>query len=189
MRPLFTVRAGEFLAGDYIGRKFRHVDVWVPAKDRGIDLLVTDSGCKKAVSLQVKFSRDFLVSDRLAKFQKQLRACGWWSLRRSKIDASPADYWVFVLAGFAKRPTDFVIIRRLELLKRLDAIHGQGERTDMYLWVTKKGKCWETRGLNTADQWAVARGTFSDRARNFTAFLNNWAPIKKLNKGVSTVKN
>ena len=180
MKPLFTVHAGEFVAGDFIGRKFRYVDVWVPAKDRGIDLLVTDSRCKKAVSLQVKFSRDFLVTDLPAEFQKPLRACGWWTLNRRKIAESPADYWVFVLAGFARRTTDFIIIKPSKLLTRLDAIHGRKERFQSYLWVTETGQCWEARGLTRSNQRDVAYGTFSDRARNFKAFLNNWQPIEKL---------
>ncbi len=187
MRPLFTVHAGEFLAGDYIGRKFRNVDVWVPAKDRGIDLLVTNKekkSRKKPVSLQVKFSRDYLITGRPAEFQKPLRARGWWTLNRPKIIESPADYWVFVLAGFAGRKTDFVIIKPTELLKRLETIHGRKGRTariQSYLLVTKKNKCWETRGLKKADQRAIAQGTYKDPERNFSKYLNNWQPIKKLN--------
>lgn len=183
MKPIFTVHAGEFVVGDFIGRNFRYADVWVPAKDRGIDLLVTDSRCKNAVSLQVKFSRDFLVADMPAEFQKPLRACGWWTLNGPKIAESPADYWVFVLAGFARRTTDFVIIQPSELLVRLDAIHGRKGRTtriQSYLWVTETGQCWETRGLTRSDQRSIAQGTFSDRAREFTSFLNDWQPIEKL---------
>lgn len=180
MRPLFTVHAGEFIAGDFIGRNFRHVDVWVPAKDRGIDLLVTDSSCKKTVSLQVKFSRDFLFTDIPAEFQKPFRACGWWTLNRQKIAESPADYWVFVLAGFAKRNTEFVIIRPSELLKRFDAIRGRTARIQSYLWVTETGNCWETRGLNKVEKQAIVQGTFLDKERDFSAFLNNWRPIEKL---------
>ena len=80
MKPLFTIHAGELVAGDYIERTFRRVNVWVPAKDTGVDLLVSDAQNKKLVSLQVKFSRDFLATLMAAVFQKPLRACGWWSL-------------------------------------------------------------------------------------------------------------
>ena len=40
MRAFFTVHPGEFLVGDYITRNLPY-DVWVPAKDAGIDLLLT----------------------------------------------------------------------------------------------------------------------------------------------------
>src|SRR4030065_2867847 len=127
MRPLFTIHAGEFVVGDHIERKFRRVNLWVPSRDTGTDLLVTDSKNEKAVSLQVKFSRDFLATHMPSIFQKPLRACGWWSLNREKISKSKADYWVFVLVGFERRGTDFVIIKPSELPAPVDAIHGEGE--------------------------------------------------------------
>ena len=84
MRPLFTIHAGEFVVGDHIERKFRRVNLWMPSRDTGTDLLVTDSKNEKTVSLQVKFSRDFLATHMSSIFQKPLRACGWWSLNREK---------------------------------------------------------------------------------------------------------
>ena len=182
MRPLFSIHAGEFVAGDYIEHTFRRVNVWVPAKDTGVDLLVSDRKNKKAVSLQVKFSRDFLATHMAAVFQKPLRACGWWSLNRQKIVTSPADYWIFVLVGFARRSTDFVIIKPTELLRRLDAIHGKPRTVHSFLWVTEKSRCWETRGLRRPDQLSIAQGQFKSDDRDFTAYLNNWGPIKELNQ-------
>ena len=87
MRPLFTVHAGEFVVADHIERTFRHVKLWVPSRDTGTDLLATDSKNKKAVSLQVKFSRGWLITHMSTIFQKSLRAHGqrlawscieWW---------------------------------------------------------------------------------------------------------------
>ncbi|SRR5579872_284469 len=62
MKPILSVHAGEYLTGSCIERKFRHVNLWVPAKDTGIDLLVSNRANRKTVSLQVKFSKDFLVA-------------------------------------------------------------------------------------------------------------------------------
>jgi len=182
MKPLFTVHAGELVAGDYIERTFHRVKVWVPAKDTGVDLLVSDATAKKTVSLQVKFSRDFLATHLPAVFQTPLRACGWWTLNRQKIAASPADYWVFVLVGFERRSTDFVILQPAELLKRLEAIHGNPKSLQSYFWVTEKHRCWETRGLKRGDQLLIAQGQFNDDKRDFTAYLNNWQAIKELNE-------
>jgi len=50
VKPLFTIHAGEFVVGDYVERTFRRVNVWVPAKDTGVDLLVSDRRDKKRVS-------------------------------------------------------------------------------------------------------------------------------------------
>lgn len=182
MRPILTVHAGEFLVGDFLERTFRRVNVWVPTKDSGIDLLVTDAKNNKSVSLQVKFSRDFLPTHMPALFQKPLRACGWWTLNRHKLVSSVADYWVFVLVGSEHRSTDFVVIPPRDLRKRLDTIHGKPKTIQSYLWVTEKEKCWETRGLKRHEQLLISQGQFVDPPRNFTPYLNNWEPIKKLNR-------
>ena len=181
MRPLFTIHAGEFVVGDHIERKFKRVNLWVPSRDTGTDLLVTDSKNEKAVSLQVKFSRDFLTTDMPSIFQKPLRACGWWSLNREKIANSKVDYWVFVLVGFEHRSTDFVIIKPSELLNRLNAIYSKGKVIQSYLWVTEKNRCWESRGLKRQEQLAIAQGQYSNSDRDFSTYLNNWGPIQALN--------
>ena len=117
-----------------------------------------------------------------AVYQKPLRACGWWSLNREKIAKSKVDYWVFVLVGFERRSTDFVIIRPAELLTRLDKIHKKCKVIQTYIWVTEKDRCWETRGLKSQDQLEVAQGNYSNIERDLSAYLNNWEPIQALNK-------
>ena len=180
MRPLFTIHAGEYVVGDFLERKYPNVNVWVPSKDTGIDLLVTDKKNTKTVSLQVKFSKDWLATHFEPTFQKQLRACGWWTLNREKLAKSNADYWVFVLVGFQRKSKDFVIIKPAELLKRLDTIHSKKARIQSYIWVTKKDKCWETRGLNKNEQLEVAHGKFNNRVRDFSNYHNNWSQIERL---------
>ena len=182
MRPLFTVHAGEYLVGAHIERSFKGTNVWVPVRDTGVDLLVSDEANTKTISLQVKFSKDFLVTHHGPEFQKALRACGWWTINRAKLAKSPAAYWVFVLQGFASRSTDFLVIPREELLRRLDAIHGQQKLFQMYLWTTERNMCWETRGLSRAEELQVAQGTFADTSRNLSQWLNNWKPVEQLNR-------
>ena len=183
MKPLFTVHAGEFLVGCEIEKLFKNVKVWIPAKDTGIDLLVSNDDNTKTVSLQVKFSRDYLVTNaKDPTILSELRAGGWWTPTRQKIKDSKAQYWVFVLVGFANRSTDFIIIKQDDLLKRFDAIHGKSaKKFQSYLWVTRQGKCYETRGLNRSDQLLIAKKKFKNDARDFTNYLNNWAPVKALN--------
>jgi hypothetical protein len=41
MTPIFTIHAGEYLVGEYLQKKYPQWDLWVPAKDRGIDLLAS----------------------------------------------------------------------------------------------------------------------------------------------------
>jgi hypothetical protein len=82
MKPLFSVHAGEYLVGSHIEHRFRKVNVWVPAKDTGIDLLVTDRSNRRSASLQVKFSKDFLVTRWVQSSSRAFeRAAGGHSIR------------------------------------------------------------------------------------------------------------
>jgi hypothetical protein len=182
MQPLFTIHAGEFLVADHIERTFRKTHVWIPAKDTGVDLLVTDLRAKRCVSLQVKYSRDYLVTHLPSDYQSELRACGWWTFDSGKLERSPADYWVLLLVGFDNRTRDFVVLRPLELACRLRAIRSTEVRLQSYLWITKDRKCWETRGLPKSAQSEVVAGTYRDEQRDFTDCLNNWDPIAELNR-------
>jgi hypothetical protein len=182
MKPLFTVHGGEYLVGSHIEERFKRVNVWIPSRDTGVDLLVSDNKSRRTVSLQVKFSKDFLVTHMKPNFQKSLRACGWWTINKGKLQASPADFWVFVLLGFDRRSKDYVIVPPKELLRRLESIHGSPKTIQSYLWVTLGENCWETRGLKIEDQLLVAESRYRGRpTRNFTKWLNNWTPVERLN--------
>ncbi|MCY2952374.1 MAG: hypothetical protein NTU53_10400 [Planctomycetota bacterium] len=182
MKSLFTIHAGEYLVGAFLEQHFKRANVWIPLRDTGVDLLVSDRRNRRTISLQVKFSKDFLVTHMPRVFQKRLRACGWWTINREKLAQSPADYWVFVLQGFANLSTDFVVIRPRKLLDRLDAIHRAPTIIQTYIWVTGAKKCWETRGLARADQLQIAQGEYKNPSRDLTRWLNNWKPIARLNR-------
>lgn len=181
MRPLFTIHAGEFLVGQYIDKNFKDKKVWVPTKDTGIDLLITNSAPTRAVALQVKFSRDFLPTGRLEPFsQKQLRTFTWFTLDRKHLVRSTAHYWVFVLLGFEKNSYDYLIIKPKELLRRLEEIHGVSTRYDPYVWVTKQDQAWLARDLKKADEERIANSTYRNKSRDVTRHLNDWSAIKDL---------
>jgi hypothetical protein len=191
MKPLFTVHAGEYVVGNYIEQHYRNVNLWLPAKDTGIDLLASDALNKKTISLQIKSSRDFNVTD--PKRQYSPSVVGWWSLARRKIADSRADYWVFVIVGSGAKANDFVIVKPSELLVRLHTIHGRAKTADRiqtYLWIRKHGTdrtCWETRGLTEKDKDSIEAGNFVNSARNFTEYLDGWKPIERLNNGGSSI--
>jgi len=182
MKPLFTIHAGEYLVGALVEKRFKRLNVWIPLRDTGLDLLVSDRRNSRSISLQVKFSKDFLVTHMGPAFQKQLRACGWWTINREKLRASPADYWVFVVQGFASRTVDFVVIPRSKLWRKLSAIHGPAKRIQSYIWITEGKRCWETRGLNRSDQLLIAHGDYKSPHRDLTPWLNNWRPLTNLNR-------
>ena len=182
MKPLFTLHAGEVVVGEHIEHGYKNVEVWVPTKDTGVDLLITPKNHKKALSLQVKYSKNFPSGLNDAKLEKELRACGWWTLNRQKIVQSKADYWIFVLRGFESSDFDFIIIPPAELLRRLDTLYPKKLNScHTYIWVTEMKKCWTTRGLGKTDMSLIAEGKYKDDERDFGDYLNNWSPIKELN--------
>src|SRR4051794_14495004 len=103
MKPIFTIHAGEYLVASEIEKKFRDYFIWLPSKDSGIDLLITNYNNTKTVSLQVKFSKDFNTTHAKEIFRPDIRGTGWWTLNSEKIQNSRADLWVFILYSFEKK--------------------------------------------------------------------------------------
>jgi hypothetical protein len=180
VKPLFTIHAGEFLVGSHIERGFPRLRLWLPSRDTGVDLLVTDSERTGSVALQVKFSRDFLVTHMQAAFQAHFRACGWWKFDRRGIERSEAQFWVLVLVGFQQNSVNYVVLPPDVLLRHLTAIHGTKASYQSYLWVTRSDKCWEARGLRKTDHLAIANDSFSGEERDFSKYLNDWSCLERL---------
>ncbi len=173
MRPIFTIHAGEFIVGEHLERK--GLNVWVPTKDTGVDLLVTNSTNTTGVSFQVKFSRDYLTTHMDAELQDPMRAYGWFVLNVNKIEQSSAHFWVLVLIGSKTHKPDYVIIRPAELLKRLKRIHPKDYKIGkfhVYILITKEERCWEIRDLEKPKKLQIAKRTFADSKRDFSPYLN-----------------
>jgi hypothetical protein len=185
MMPLFTIHAGEYLVGFYIENNFRNrFNVWIPSKDTGIDLLVTDRDNRRTASLQVKFGKDFLPG-KAAYLQEPIRCISWFTIKRENLRQSRADFWVLVLRGFKRHSPDFVTVPTAEYHERLKRIHGLKGRgvIQSYLWVTERNQCWEARGLRegTKDERRIAAGVYENPVRDFTKYLNEngWAVLMK----------
>jgi len=82
---LFTLHAGEYLVGAHIEKSFKRAKRLGAGERYGIDLLVSAPQNRATVSLQVKFSKDFLVTHMRPEFQTRLRASGWWTINREKL--------------------------------------------------------------------------------------------------------
>jgi len=181
MRPLFTIHAGEFLVGEYIENTFKSLNVWVPAKDTGVDLLITDKTAKRATSLQVKLSRDYLKPEAIDDFDHELIAGGWLLLDHDKIEKSSADWWVIILVSHERRmKPQFIVIPPSELLFRLQQIHGKSKKYHFYPWVTKSGVCLDGRGIRKQDRALLNKNEFELGPRDLSCFLNNWSCLHQL---------
>ena len=180
MRTIFTIHAGEYLTGIEIEKKFPNYNVWLPGKDTGIDLLVTDKTQKdrKVCSIQVKFSKSFTEIGFDQTFGKELKTTGWWTFDRDKILNSPADFWIITLHSFETSKQDFVIIKPTELLNIYDKTERHAKKIHSYIWVTRGNKAYETRNLNKGQQREMLDGKLDNNVRNMTKYLNCWERLK-----------
>ncbi|MBF0244400.1 MAG: hypothetical protein HQL31_03915 [Planctomycetes bacterium] len=181
MRPLFTIHAGEFIVGEFIEKTFPKLNVWIPSKDTGIDLLVT--GKKKAtpVSFQVKLSRSYMAPQAKDEFDRNLLAGGWLSLSHDKIAKSKADFWVIALISHERKSKPYyIIIPPSELLTRFVAIHGKSKHYHFFPWVMKSDIALEGRGLLKKNKLSLAAGKLALGKRDLTKFLSNWDMLKRM---------
>lgn len=186
MRPIFTIHAGEYLVADYIERtRGKQLNVWVPSKDTGIDLLVTNKANSSTASLQVKLSKDYKPELASNDYEKEIVATGWLTLDHQKIAQSTADLWVIILVSHERKiPPQHIVISPKELLERLVAVHGKSKKYHFYPRIkkTKEGQmlAFEGRGLQKTEQQAIVQGTLKLGARDLTPFLENWKALDKL---------
>ena len=171
MKSLFSIHEGEFLVGDHITRKRRAYDVWVPAKDSGVDLLVTRKDRRgRPVALQAKFSRSFKIDVSLGE-----EARGWFTLKPAKIRASTADIWVFVVVTW-KHKEHYLLIPTAELQKLLPRSHGG--IWHLYLTIMKgkddRYKFYQTLGLRKAEKRALAENPPKDKKRDLSRWMDRW---------------
>lgn len=177
MKPIYTIHAGEYLVAAEIEQSLKGVTIWLPSKDTGIDLLLTDKENKKTVSVQVKFSKDFNVTHVKEQFRPNIKGTGWWTLNKEKIQNSKADFWIFILYSIEKKSHDFIIIKPKNLLKIFSNLDRQGKTLHCYLTVTNNKKAFETRGLSKAEMALMCDDQYINSQRDMTEYLNNWTHI------------
>jgi hypothetical protein len=180
MKPIFSIHAGEYLVSEYIEKNFPDYEIWIPSKDTGTDLLITNKKNRAgSAGIQVKFSKDFLPQMQ-PHYHSNLSACGWWTINATKLQNSNADVWILAPYSFINRQIHFIIIEPSLLLTKLQSIHGNAKIFNVYLWVTKNNYCFETRRLNKQQKNNIANqqyGNLITGAENFTSYLNNWSTI------------
>jgi hypothetical protein len=181
MRPLFTIHAGEYIAGSFIEQRFPRCRVWIPSRDTGIDLLVTDNACARSVKLQVKFSKDFAPTHYGDSYKNKLKVSTWFRFAADSLRHSEADYWTLVLQSFVHAKPEFLVINPADLLAQISRLHGAKSHYDLYFWVNSAGRCWETRGLRANERKQAADDSLVVPHRDFSKYLNNWSPLDRLN--------
>jgi hypothetical protein len=185
MRPIFTIHAGEFIFGETLLKRFREIELWIPAKDRGIDFLVTKPNREKPISVQVKMSRDYRPNAAKTALEKAQLAGGWFTFNHEKLAKSNAEIWSLILVSIDRRSNPFFInIPPQELLKRLVEVFGEQKTYRSYPWILRLDKaspalCVEGRNLRKNEKQHLARhGSVEPPARNLTSFYDNWSAFE-----------
>jgi hypothetical protein len=180
MRAIFTVHAGEYLVAEEVEGLRKGLKVWVPSKDDGVDLLVTDARMKRMAAIQVKFSSDLYPGRDSRKIKGGIVSTGFFKFPAKQIRDSEADFWVLVLTSLFHKKTNFLILRPKDFYRRLKCIHGADKSPFLFIWVAEGGKCFEVRGLGMRELEDVGRGYFKHPKRDFSDVLNDWAPLLKM---------
>lgn len=188
MRPIFTIHAGEYLVANFIEQNHNlfgcDLSVWIPSKDKGVDLLVVNSARNRTVGLQVKYSKGHSRKGIGFSF-------GWWSINERKLMNSSANYWVLVFPSykgdFVLNDFNYCVISPKELYRRLKKIHhdaiprknGSDVIFDIYLALigNRIVEVRELRDVQKDSSW------IEDSDRDFTSFFNNWNPMLNDLKG------
>jgi hypothetical protein len=178
MKPIFTIHAGEYLVASEIELIFKDVNVWIPSKDTGIDLLLTDATNSKTTSIQVKFSKDFNSTHKKELVREHIKGSGWWKLERKKIEKSKADFWIFILYSFEKKSHDYIILSPSELIKLFDSLDRNDPTIHCYFTIFQNDKAVETRGLKDHELMSIFTSGICDPNRDVSIYLNNWDIIK-----------
>ncbi len=178
MKPLFTIHEGEFLVGEQISRQFGdQYEVWIPAKDDGIDLLVTHRTKRKpGVRIQVKHSRGFEPRHSLPREHADC-VRGWYTLNPAKIRSSCADVWVFVILTL-RHEKHFIVLPTATLRQRIPS-NTKGP-WHIYLSIWKDKKCFNTRDLSQSLLLKAIQGGAIKKRLNYSDFVNNWQAIHRL---------
>jgi len=147
------------------------VNVWVPTKDTGVDILLTDKQNNKIASLQVKWSKNY-NSD----YQNKNSYGGWFAFKKKKIENSKADYWVLVVPSNFEKKFQFMVIKpseMVEIYQKLDLYH---DTINSYIDIVGD-KVYESRGLPNNQRNLETLQNFEDR--EISMYLNNWERLMK----------
>ncbi|MBD3278953.1 MAG: hypothetical protein GF388_11695 [Candidatus Aegiribacteria sp.] len=181
MRPIFTIHAGEYLLASRIEQISKDLNIWIPAKDKGIDLLITDRKNEKSVSIQVKMSRDYRPPKALNEFQKILAGTGWVRINRNALASSEADLWSIVIVS--PNRTDLPLYLHIPpqvLLRNLQRIHGNKTEYHFYPWVTNNNTCIHGRGMGKKQIREYLQGNYNLGPRDLSEYYENWGFLDDL---------
>jgi hypothetical protein len=152
VRNTYQPTPGEFLVGDKLERL--GYDVYLPSKDRGVDLLAEKAG--RFVRVQVKESRTYLENGE--------PTVSWTQLRPDALTSSKCDFFVFVVyspteEGHRLKFEPFYIVISPRVLERRLSEARPGKSDRAVYWQRRGKELYEARSKPPLD---------------FSEFLEGW---------------
>lgn len=172
MKALFTIHEGEYLVGNRLERDFSDFELWLPSKDTGIDLLISEKdNPSNCVTIQVKHSKDYKDMTKGLDEIKGVSSCGWWKFGSEKIDKSRATVWVLSCWNIFENKLELIMLEKDELLSKLESVHTKKSAHQLYLWFLEDGRCIDVRDLNIAARKEAVMNHESYPERDFTEYV------------------
>lgn len=170
---VYQTHFAEDIVKDEILKKFKNkFNVWIPSKDTGIDILLTDKTNKKVVTLQVKWSKNYYED-----YKDKESYGGWFQIKKNKLESSIADYWVLVIPSNSEKKFQFIIVKPSELIENY-VKHGLYEdKINSYIDI-RGGKVYEGRGICNSDRKSHCYEFPTER--ELLNCLNRWDKISDL---------
>jgi hypothetical protein len=170
---VYQTHFAEDIVKNEIQKKFKtKYNVWIPSKDTGIDILLTDQENKKTVSLQVKWSKNY-TEDSLNKNSYW----GWFQFKKKKIENSKADFWVLVIPSNYEKKFQFVIIKPQELMNMYEVNGLSQDIINSYIDICDD-KVYESRGLTKEERLhQTLQPNEKVSTRELSQYLNSWEKV------------
>jgi hypothetical protein len=172
IRNLWSLEPGECIVAEEIIEKLKNAEVFFPARDVGIDLLVVRG--KKHVGIQVKESRCYPERT----WRSGHVGHSWQQLKRIKFEGSrdEVDFYVFLtylpIQGEHKVSSfgyKFLIVPSSELEKRMTIKAAGRKSTYSFYFHFQDKNVWDERVTTTLE----------NPLTDYTQFLNAWNLIDK----------
>jgi hypothetical protein len=174
----YQTHFAEDIVKDEIHKVFKNrFNVYIPTKDNGIDILLTDKENKKNVTIQVKWSKNHHPD-----YENQNDCFGWFTFKKNKLEKSIADFWVIVVPQSFTKKFKFVVVKPSELISMYKKFNIYDDVVNSYLDISGN-KVFESRGLSKIERKdQINSKNNTNNPREFVDVLNNWARIEELMK-------
>jgi hypothetical protein len=146
VRNLWSLEPGECIVAEEILERLKDCEVYFPAHDVGVDLLVVKG--EKHVGIQVKESRYYVNR----RWRRGHVGYSWHSIKKAKFLKRKADFYIFLtylpVVGehkISRFENKFLIVPSAELERRMTVKDSGKNQIYSFCFHFEDGKVWDER--------------------------------------------